>query len=182
MARAMATPWRSPPESWPTIESGVKTFEVKPISRIRRSASACSLRDAQEAEAAGDLAAHEDVADDGLLDRERAILEHGLDAGVARARAVPVVHLLAADEDVAAGRLDHAGEDLDQRRLAGAVVADQADHLAAVDMQVDAAEREDAPVGLGHFAEFDQSVGHGPSSRIPGGARPPEEVRSVRCA
>ena len=37
---------------------------------------------------------------------------------------------LAADEDLAGGRLDDAGENLDQRRLAGAVVADQADHLA----------------------------------------------------
>ena len=54
------------------------------------------------------------------------------------------VHRLAADEDLAAGRLDHAGEDLDQRRLAGAVVADQADHLAAVDVQIDAAKRIDA--------------------------------------
>ena len=41
-------------------------------------------------------------------------------------------------------RLDDAGENLDQRRLAGAVVADQADDLAVVDVQVDAAERIDA--------------------------------------
>ena len=129
--------------------SGVKTFEVKPISRISRSASAISLADVEEAEPAGDLAAHEDVADDGLLDGERAILEHRLDAGVARAGARSSCDRLAADEDLAAGRLDHAGEDLDQRRLAGAIVADQADDLAAVDVQVDAAEREDAAVGLG---------------------------------
>ena len=36
------------------------------------------------------------------------------------------VTALAAHEDLAAGRLDDAGEDLDQRRLAGAVVAEQA--------------------------------------------------------
>ena len=56
----------------------------------------------------------------------------------------PAGDRLAADEDLAAGRLDHAGEDLDQRRLAGAVVADQPDDLAAVDVQADAAERVDA--------------------------------------
>ena len=49
-------------------------------------------------------------------------------------------------EDLAAGRLDHAGKDLDQRRLAGAVVADQADHLAAVDAEVDPAQRIDVAV------------------------------------
>ena len=38
----MATPWRSPPESCPTIERGVNNFEVKPISRMSRFASASS--------------------------------------------------------------------------------------------------------------------------------------------
>ena len=37
---------------------------------------------------------------------------------------------LALDQDLAAIGLMHAGQYLDQRRLAGAVVADQPDHLA----------------------------------------------------
>ena len=126
MARAMATPWRSPPESCPTIECGVKTFEVKPISRISRPGLADLLVDLEKAEASGELAAHEDVADDRLLHGERAVLKHRLDARLARARGVPAGDRLAADDDLAGGRLDDAGEDLDQRRLAGAVVADQA--------------------------------------------------------
>ena len=101
-----------------------------------------------------------------LLDGERAVLEHRLDAGLARARRVPAGDRLAADEDLAAGRLDHAGEDLDQRRLAGAIVADQADDLAAVDVQVDAAERIDAAVGLRDVAQFDEALAHAHPPRL----------------
>jgi hypothetical protein len=36
----------------------------------------------------------------------------------------------------------HARDDLDQRRLAGAVVADQADDLVGADLEVDVAERD----------------------------------------
>ena len=71
-----------------------------------------------------------------LLHGERAVLEDRLDAGLARARGVPAGDRLAADDDLAAGRLDDAGEDLDERRFAGAVVADQADDLAAVDVRL----------------------------------------------
>ena len=53
-------------------------------------------------------------------------------------------HGLAAHDDLAARRLHHAGQDLDQRRLAGAVVADEADDLALVDVEIDAAQRVDA--------------------------------------
>ena len=71
-----------------------------------------------------------------LLHGQRAVLEHRLDAGLARARRVPAGHRLAAHQDLAAGRLDHARQDLDQRRLAGAVVADQPDDLAAIDAEM----------------------------------------------
>jgi hypothetical protein len=37
----------------------------------------------------------------------------------------------------------HAGEDLHQRRLAGAVVADQGDDLALIDIEVDVGQRPD---------------------------------------
>ena len=79
----------------------------------------------EKAERIGQFAAEEDVARDRLLHAERAVLEHGLDAGVARARGVPVRLALAAHQDFAARRLDRAGEHLDQRRFAGAVVAER---------------------------------------------------------
>ena len=70
------------------------------------------------------------------------------------------VSALAAHQDFAAGRLDRAGEHLDQRRFAGAVVAKQAHDLAAVDVEIDAADREHASVALGDVPEFDQPFAH----------------------
>ena len=37
----------------------------------------------------------------------------------------------------------HAGQDLDQRRLAGAVVADQRHDLAGMDVEIDVGQRRD---------------------------------------
>ena len=45
---------------------------------------------------------------------------------------------------------------VEQRRLAGAVRADQADHLVGVDRQADVAERGDAPEPLGDPGCFEQ--------------------------
>ena len=50
---------------------------------------------------------------------------------------------------------EHAGHDLDQRRLAGAVVADQADDLVAADGEVDVAQRLDGAEILLHAFEAD---------------------------
>ena len=47
----------------------------------------------------------------------------------------------ALDRDLAFGRLGDAGEDLQQRRFAGAVAADDAEHLAALDLEADILER-----------------------------------------
>ena len=81
---------------------------------------------------AGQLAAHEEVRDDVDVGAEREVLVDGLDAGRLglgrrreaaarrrRRRCGPTVGALS------------AGDDLDQRRLAGAVVAEKRDHLAA---------------------------------------------------
>ncbi len=47
----------------------------------------------------------------------------------------------AVDDDGAARRLDHAGDDLQQRRLAGAVLADDAERRACHQLEPDAVER-----------------------------------------
>src|SRR5439155_401768 len=52
--------------------------------------------------------------------------------------------------------LVHAGEDLDQRRLAGPVVAEDARHLARVDMEGDVLQRQDVAEVLGHVLELEQ--------------------------
>ena len=160
MARASATPCRSPPESWPTIELGREHFRGEADfahQPLRLGALAPAV---EKAEGIGHFAPQEDVARDGLLDAERAVLKHGLYAGVARARRVPVGLALAAHQYFPARRLNRAGEHLDQSRFAGAVVAEQADDLAAVDVEIDAADREHAAVGFGDVLQFDQPFAH----------------------
>ena len=51
--------------------------------------------------------------------------------------------------------LQHAGHGLDQRRLAGAVVADQADDLVAADREVDVAQGMDSAEIFLHALEPD---------------------------
>ena len=63
--------------------------------------------------------------------------------------------------------LDHAGDDLDQRRLAGAVLAEHRMDLAALAGEVDALERAHAAIALGDAGQGEES----PSS-LPSGAAP----------
>src|SRR3954469_554957 len=84
---------------------------------------------------------------------QRQRLIDGLDAeslGVARA---PDFHFLAIDQNVAGVGLIGAGKDLDQRRLAGAVMAEQSHHFAGEKIDSDAVDRLDA-------AELDGNVPH----------------------
>ena len=52
--------------------------------------------------------------------------------------------------------LVRSGEDLDQRRLAGAVLAEQAVHLTGADVEVDAVQRPDAGEGLDDAVHLQQ--------------------------
>ena len=56
--------------------------------------------------------------------------------------------------------LVHAGQRLDQRRLAGAVVADERDDLVGVDGEARAAQRADAAEALDDLLGFEQGLGH----------------------
>ena len=57
--------------------------------------------------------------------------------------------------------VDAAGDDLDQRGFAGAVVAEERHHLAALDVEADAAQRLDRPEMLGNAFEPEQRRGAG---------------------
>ena len=68
----------------------------------------------------------------------------------------------------------HAGQDLDQRRLAGAVVADQRHDLAGVDVEIDVGQGRDGAEVLGDAAQaqhefarrvLSAGVRHRPASR-----------------
>ena len=68
---------------------------------------------------------------------------------------------LAVDQDLALVRPVHAGEDLDQRRFAGAVVADEPERLAALDVEADALQRMDAGIPFVQIAALEMiGVGH----------------------
>jgi hypothetical protein len=75
---------------------------------------------------------------------EARVLVERLDAGLDRVvRRLPRP-LDAVEEQLAAGRRVRAGQALHERRLAGAVVADEADHLARVG-EVRLVQRTTAP-------------------------------------
>ena len=80
-------------------------------------------------------------------------------------------HRLAVDLQLAlVGRVE-AGQDLDERRLARAVLAEQAVDLAAVDRQVDVVERPRTAEGLRQSAQRDDRRAAGPGGRPRRGAR-----------
>ena len=68
--------------------------------------------------------------------------------------------LLALEQHAAGGRLEAAGDDLDQRRLAGAVVAEQRHDLALADREADALQRFDGAEVLGDVVEHQQRFAH----------------------
>src|SRR5919109_1230489 len=63
--------------------------------------------------------------------------------------------LLAVDVDPAGVGLVEAADDLDEGRLAGAVVADQPEHLAAAQAQVDVGQGGDAAEALGDVLDLE---------------------------
>ncbi|HEY3229205.1 MAG TPA: hypothetical protein VGJ87_08295 [Roseiflexaceae bacterium] len=85
---------------------------------------------------------HKDVAPQRLLGRQRALLIHRLDAQLAGASDGQSLDLLSVERDLTAWvGMMVAGDDFDQRRLARAVVAEQAHDLVAPDVEVDVAQR-----------------------------------------
>ncbi|MNL19620.1 hypothetical protein D3C87_1408320 [compost metagenome] len=92
---------------------------------------------------AGDFQRQLDVLPNGLGRHQVEVLEDHADAPTQRHQAVFVeladVHLI--DQYPTAARLFEAIDGADQRRLAGAAAADDAEHFAALDRQVDAVQR-----------------------------------------
>src|SRR5205814_1985053 len=76
----------------------------------------------------------------------------------------------AVDGGVAAGRDEETAEDADERRLAGAVRAEETEDLAARDLQRDAVERADGAEVLADVLDVDADVAVGRRG-VPRGAR-----------
>ena len=139
-------PWRSPPESLPTVEidGDADAAEADHVDQDLPGDLLLPL-DVDEAEAVGDLPADEEIAPEGLLLRQRLVLIDGLDREFVRHahRILARLDFAIADKDLSGGRGEDAGHHLDQGGLAGAVVADEADDLVAPYSDMDVAQRVD---------------------------------------
>ena len=102
------------------------------------------------------FAAEEEVAVDRQHRDDRQVLVDGGNAAIEGVARRAEGDRLAVQADFSGVGREHAGEDLDQRRLAGAVVAEQAGHLAGVHGQRDARQRLDRAKGLADIARREQ--------------------------
>ena len=116
------------------------------------------------------LVAEEEVPADAHQRHDREVLVDGRDAGVQSVPGRPEGHRLAVDGERALVRRVDAREGLDQGRLAGPVVAEEAVDLAGPDLERDAFEGDDGAEVLRDVAGLEE----GRSGRWHGhGVRPP---------
>ncbi len=105
------------------------------------------------------LVAQEQVQVDRELRDQREVLVDGLDPVCAGVLDRVEVDALAADDHVAPVLLVEAAQDLDERALAGSVVADEPEHLALAQDEVDAAEDDERAEALRHAAHLERELG-----------------------
>src|SRR5262249_12635938 len=102
------------------------------------------------------LAAEDHVLQDREVVGEHEVLVHHADATGDGVGGAVEGHLLAVHGERALGRLLHAVEDLHQRRLAGAVLADEGVHGAPADREVDVVVGYDTRESLGDPRQLDR--------------------------
>src|SRR5438309_1695571 len=122
----------------PCATAGAAAGRPATASRSQPGPGARALQEdrAQEVVAGQRVAVAAEVLDDGHRAEHRATAGDLRDAEAQPALRVEVGDLLAAVTDAALRRQPDAGDDLEQRRLAGAVDAEQRDHLSVVDREV----------------------------------------------
>ena len=103
--------------------------------------------------------AQEQVEVDRELRDQREVLVDGLDPVRAGVTDRVEADGLAADDHLARVLLVEAAQDLDERALAGSVVADEPEHLALAQDEVDAAEDDERAEALGHAAHLERELG-----------------------
>ena len=102
-----------------------------------------------------------DVFRHGEIVEQREMLEHHADAAAARFRWSGEHHLLALPAHFAFARLDQSVDDLDERRFAGAVLAEQRVDLLRPDIDVDRLIGEERAIALGQANRLEQRRGTG---------------------
>ena len=144
----------------------------QPVLGADRAHLLARLGEVEAVEAAGRLDAEHDVLGDREHRHQHEVLVHHADAGPDRVARALEPHRLAVDEDLALVGPVEPAEDVHQRRLAGAVLAEQAEDFAGADGQVDRVVGDDVAEPLGDAAKFDiQAVGPRPRRPMRGGPR-----------
>src|SRR5205814_9195755 len=100
------------------------------------------------------LSAEDDIFGDGKYWHEHEMLMHHTDAAPDRLVRAADPHRLAAHQNFARVLMVQTIDDIHQGGLAGAVLAQQRQHLAAVQLQADISIGDDTWEGLGDIARF----------------------------
>ena len=144
---------------WSAIErpSAGRSGSMRTPSRRKSDSTSRAHRPAVDpAEAADGLAAHEDVLGDRQVGEERGLLVDDGDARLLRLGGRREVDVLAVEAELARVAAVEPGDDLHERGLAGAVLADEGVDRAGIEAQAagaqgdDGAERLDDPGQLEH--------------------------------
>ena len=93
----------------------------------------------------------QEVGRDGKLEIERRLLENDAEPRQRRHRVVR--HVVAHDLNAAGIRHEQPGQQLKQRGLAGTVGAEQRNEFAGMDLEADAVDGTDRPIGLDHVVQ-----------------------------
>jgi len=120
----------------------------------------------------GDLVAEEEIGGDVEAGDEVKLLEDGGDAGRLGLARIGVAHVHSRDADGAVVRLDHAGKDVHQRGLAGAVLAQERVHLAGLEIEIDAAQGVHAAEALLDAVHLQEEPAHEWTSPWRSGGQP----------
>src|SRR3954454_15856172 len=127
---------------------------------------------ADEIAPAACVAADADVVEHRLRREQRQVLEGAADADLGDTMRRPVDDRAAFKQNIAAVRRVEAADAVEQRRLAGAVRADQPEDLPRLDREGDTVEGDDAAEAKRDLANFEQrhrgyaDTGHGTSPML----------------
>ena len=131
---------------------------------------------------AGGRPADDDVVGDREVGDERELLEDADDAGVAGGGGRGEGDGAAVEGHGAVVGLHHAGHDLDEGGLAGAVLAEDGVDAARADGELGVGQRHDAAVALGHAVHAEERlVGHGVHPAARGRGRLAAAPRRSTC-
>ena len=156
-ARAISTSCCWGMLSSPASISGSMRAPTRPSSS---SARRCRSRQSTRPQRPVRSSAERDVLRDRQLAEQRGLLIDRRDAERLRGRGREPRERLAIERDLTGVRLHRAGEDLDERRLAGAVLADERVDLAGAQLERRALERLHTGVGLGHVGRAKHDLAH----------------------